>query len=397
MTNHHNNRWRDDFPILQRSSAKSDLVYFDSAATSLKPKQVISAVTNFYEEHTSSVSRSSHRNAEITNCAVSNARESIAALIGSAPDEIIFTANCTDGLNLLAQGLALTFDDEVIVSVGEHHSNILPWTEKSSVIFCPLDGVGRVDIDRLSSLINKRTKIISLAYVSNVTGVIQPIVEVAALAKKFGLTFVVDAAQAVGHVDIDVRKIDCDFLVFSGHKMLGPSGIGILYGQRERLSKLQRSRFGGGMAGKISVHQQEYQTAPIGFEAGTVNIEGAIGLGAAAEYFLSQDFNAMQNHMTELLSYFNRRTSEIPYLKLLFADTNERVPIFTFAVNGTFDAAMIANLLSDNYGIAARHGLMCCQTLFDYLGIKSGLRFSLHFYNTFDEIDTLADALNELF
>ncbi|OJH34359.1 hypothetical protein BON30_44080 [Cystobacter ferrugineus] len=386
--------WAADFPALKAHGRGS---YLDSAATALKPTVVTDAVVRFYREETAPVHRGSYRAAERVTETFEAARQTIAAFIGASTHEVAFFSSCTDAINQVAAGLELGKDDEVVLSVLEHNSNLAPWLERVRVRCVGVGADGRIDPAQLDAAIGPRTKLVTCTAVSNVTGNVQPIAEICAVARRRGVPTLIDAAQAVGHTVVDVRAIGCDFLAFSGHKVFGPSGVGVLYGREESFERLRPLRVGGGAITRIDGERIFYRAGHQRLESGTPNIEGVIGLSAAIEYLVNNDFPAMVRHQRELEAYAWQRLSSIDALHWPFPRAQERIPIFSFSSKrSNVDLSMIAALLADNYGIAVRIGQHCCHPLFAASDTYGAIRASFHIYNSAVDVDRLADALSEL-
>lgn len=384
--------YRKEFPILD-----NPLIYFDSASTSLKPQSVIDAFCDYYKNYTSNIHRSTHIFAERAMIAFEGVRESVASFIKADKNQIIFTHNCSDAINLVSELLAIKKEDEIICSILEHHSNYLPWRTKSNVIVVNVTADGLIDLDEIERSITKKTKLIAMTYVSNVTGNIQPVHEIVELAKKYNILTLIDAAQAVGHFAIDVTKLNCDFLVFSAHKMLGPSGIGILYCSNELLNKLPPSRVGGGMINQISKEELQYKKAPYCFEVGTPNIENVIAFGKAIDFFNVHGFNEISHYLEELNLYFIKKLAKVDSVHVPFSIHHNHIPIFTLMPkNNSVDLKYLGRMLSDTYLIALNVGVQCCQPLYQKQNIPAAMRVSLYLYNTKNEIDVFFDALEDL-
>lgn len=386
--------WAADFPALR---AYAPGAYLDSAATSLKPTVVTDAVVGFYCNETAPVHRASYRSAERVTESFEAARQAIASFIGASAHELAFFSGCTDAINQVAAGLDLQKDDEVVLSVLEHNSNLAPWLERVRVRCVGVGPDGRLDLEQLEAAIGPRTKLIACTAVSNVTGNVQPLAELCALARRRGVPTLIDAAQAIGHIELDVRAIGCDFLAFSGHKMLGPSGVGVLYGRGESFARLRPLRIGGGAISRVEGERVLYRAGHQRLEAGTPNIEGVLGLHAAVGYLVDNDFPAMVRHQRELEAYAWKRLSSIAALRWPFPRAQERIPIFSFtARRSTADLSMISALLADNHGIAVRTGQHCCHRLFEATQTQAAIRASFHIYNSMADVDRLVDALSEL-
>ncbi|WP_233104215.1 aminotransferase class V-fold PLP-dependent enzyme [Haliangium ochraceum] len=372
-------------------------MYFDNAATTLKPRSVINAVCEYYERYTSNVARGEHRFAERVTTAFEATREKVASFISAKVNEITFTFSCTDSINLVSSFLALQADDEIIVSVLEHHSNYLPWRSKARVSSIPLDSDGIIDLERLKQSLTPKTRLVAMSWVSNVTGNVQPIAEVVRIAHEHGCYVLVDAAQAAGHFPIDVTALGCDFLAFSAHKMLGPSGVGVLYLKEALHEGLPPVRYGGGMVNKVLHDDVIFHNGPTRYEAGTPNIEGILAFGAAIDYLVQHGMGAIHEHLHQLEQYAWEQLSELDGIVFPFARAPEHVPIFTFRPRqNTLDLRYLARLLSDSYDIAVTSGYQCCQPFYDATGVAGALRASLYLYNTTEEIDRLVKALQEL-
>ncbi|MBU6958360.1 cysteine desulfurase [Pseudomonas sp. CVAP len=384
---------RDDFIFLQGNRR----VYLDNSSTSLKPMKVINALTGYYRDAGSNVGRSNHRYAEAATGLYEATRLELAYFLNCAADEVIFTANCTDAINLAANTLSLIRGDHVVISPLEHHSNLLPWLAFCDVSVVRLDEEGLVDLDYLDSLLaSKPAKLIAVCHASNITGNIQPVADICKIAKRRGTLTLIDAAQTVGHIPVDVESIGCDFLAFSGHKMLGPSGVGVLFACKEVQSSMQCNRQGGGMVNKVDGNEVTFQTGPARFEAGTPNIEGVIGLGAALGYLSDIGYKRIQQHDHSLETYFSKKIQSVPHLYFPFATSKHHLPIFTFVPEGGIDVGFISRILSDKYDIAISSGFQCNQPLYRDRGLNGGLRVSMHLYNTQDDIDRFVNAMTDL-
>ena len=393
---------RQDVPILSRTVGQHPLVYLDSANTSQKPRQVVDAIAEHYLQHNANVARAMHvLGAEATE-AYEEARSLVASFIGAAaPEEIIFTKNASEALNLAANtlGSRLGPGDEVVISVMEHHSNIVPWQ-----LICERTGAklrwfdvtdeGRLDIEAAErdNLINERTKVVSIAHVSNVLGTRNPVADIAAKAHQAGAVVVVDASQSVPHQSVDVTALGADLVAFTGHKMCGPTGIGVLWGRGELLESLPPFLGGGEMIEVVEMTHSTYAAPPHRFEAGTPPIAQAAGLGAAVEYLRSIGMDAISTHEHELTAYMLQKLTSIDGLLLLGpAEAIERGSACSFNLEGIHPHDVMQVL--DSRGIAIRGGHHCARPLHRRLGHQSSTRASAHLYTTFEEIDALADAL----
>lgn len=396
------NNIQDDFPLLQQEMNGKKLVYFDNSATTQKPKQVLRAMNKFYEEKNANVHRGIYVLAQEATTAYEQARQVVAEFINAQKEEIIFTRGTTESINALAVTLGrnLRQGDEIVLSVMEHHSNIVPWqriaTEKGAVLkFIPLTSDYRLDMDTARELITQKTKIVSITQMSNVLGTINPVEEVVGFAHAVGAICIIDGAQSAPHLPIDVQKIDCDFFVFSGHKICGPMGIGVLYGKKSLLKSLEPYQYGGEMITEVSTHSATWNELPWKFEAGTPNVAGAVGLAAAIEYLQKQDREAVQRHGHELTVYALRKLAVIPGVTIIGPRTAEqRGPIFSFVVDD-IPHHDLAELL-DKEGIALRGGHHCAMPLFTSLNLPGSLRASLYMYNTKEEIYFFTDVLRRI-
>lgn len=388
--------FRDDFPIFKNNFDKNEIIYFDNAATSLKPSSVVSKIMDFYTKETSSVSRGTNALVEKNTAYFEETRQKFADFINASPEEIIFTNNCTDAINLVASGLDYSDKNEIIVSILEHHSNLLPWNEKGKVVSVGIDNSGNIDLDELLKKVTKKTKLIAVTYVSNVTGNIQPVEKIVEIGKRFDVLTLIDAAQAVSHFPIDVKKVNCDFMAFSGHKMFGPSGVGMLYGKKEALRQLKPRSFGGGMVNKIELNKVSFQPIPRCFEAGTPNIEGVLGLGAALDYFSRINFSNVLQTLHSLEVLLVSRMRELPFIDFPFSISDNHIPIVTFRPKSSINLEYLSSILSDSHNIYLRSGYHCAQPLFASSNVAGALRVSLHMYNTENEINKFVSVLKTL-
>lgn len=388
--------WRAAFPALA-ATHEGRVVYLDNAAMTLRPRPVIDAFADAYLRLPANVHRGQYALAEATTAAFEGARARVARFINALKHEIVVTKNCTESINLVAHGLGLPPNAEVLVPVLEHHSNYLPWRRVARVRPIGLTPAGQIDLEQLEGAIGPQTAAIAFTYVSNVTGVIQPVREIVALAKKHGLVTILDAAQAVAHLPVDVEALGCDFVAFSGYKMFGPAGVGILWGRDERLRELGVWSVGGGTVSHVGDDVSYY---PDGrrFEAGTPNIEGLVGLAAAVRWLEESDRDAMHRHTDGLAERFRQHLDRLgDAFDATLRFDSPSTPIVTIAIKaGGMSSARLAAMLSDAHGIAVRDGVHCCQPLFTYLGVRESIRVSFQCYNTEDEVDRLANALEEL-
>ena len=393
---------RADFPILSRTIYKRPLIYFDNAATTQKPVQVIRAISNYYEHDNCNIHRGVHYLSMKATEAFEEARREIREFI-NAPNtqEVVFTKGASESLNLVASSFGkkfLQWGDEVITTIMEHHSNFVPWQiiceEKGAVLrIANILPNGELDFEHLKSLISDRTKIITLTHVSNVLGTINPIKEIIAFAHQHGIPVLVDGAQGVSHLRVDVTDLDCDFYCFSGHKMYGPMGIGVLYGKEKWLEELPPYQSGGEMVKDVSIERTTFNELPFKFEAGTPNVEGVMGLKAAVQYLKNLGMDNIRAYEDELLRHANEALSSIGGVRF-FGTAPEKASLVSFLIGEIhpFDAGTII----DKMGIAVRTGHHCAQPLIDHFGIPGTVRASFAFYNTVDEIDRLAEAVKRV-
>jgi len=388
---------RKEFPVLHTKVREKKLIYLDNAATTQKPNQVISSITDFYTKYNSNVHRGIHKLSEMATLQFELARKTVSKFINADFEEIVFTSGTTESLNLLANSLGneLNSNDEVVLTIMEHHSNLIPWQQMSKKIgfklkFIGITSDGKLDMDQAKSLITKNTKIVSVVHVSNAIGTINPIKEIIDLAHNAGAISIIDAAQSVPHMTIDVKKLDCDFLVFSGHKMLGPTGIGVLYGKRTLLENMQPFLYGGNMIREVKLETSTWADFPEKFEAGTPNISGAIGLASAITYLTRIGMNSIESYEKELLNYASEQLSTIKGITI-YGPKDERSCVLSFNVYGIHPHD-IATLL-DREGVAVRGGHHCTMPLMKVLDLTGTVRASFYFYNTFEEVDGLVKAI----
>lgn len=394
-------RIREDFPILSRQVNGKPLVYFDSSATSQKPSPVIAAINNYYKNHNANVHRGIHKLAEEATIAYEEAHQKVSRFIhGKGLEEIVFTKNTTESLNLLAYSLtkSLKKGDEIALTQMEHHSNLVPWQQLSKerglvVKFIKIDQEGKLDPESIQETITKKTKIVSLTHVSNALGTVNPVKEIGKIAHENGALFVVDAAQSVPHMPVDVTKLECDFLAFSGHKMCGPTGIGVLYGKKELLENLPPFLYGGEMISQVTFEDTSFAELPWKFEAGTMNIAEAVGLAAAIDYLTKIGMENVHQYEKSLTSYGYKILSDIPNLTLYGPSPPERAGILSFNVSGIHPHDL--STLLDQDGIAIRAGHHCAMPLMNVLNVPGTARASLYFYNTREELDRLAESLEK--
>ncbi len=392
-------RVKTDFPFFEHHP---NLAYLDSGATALKPKAVINAMNKYYEEYPVNVHRGIYDLSGFATDQYENARKIIADFINATPEEIIFTSGATHGLNLLASilGRELKEGDNIVLTRMEHHANMVPWQQiakekKVELRFIELTPDYTVDLESAKKVIDAKTKIVSVTSISNVLGTIVPVKEIIALAKAVGAKTVVDAAQGIVHLKTDVKDLDCDFLVFSGHKLYGPTGIGVVYGKKVLLEKLEPFFFGGDMIRFVSYEDATWADVPNKFEAGTPNIAGAIGLGAAIEYINSIGCEAIDAHEKELTKYAMERLKNETEIKIIGPqDLTKRTGVISFLIGDIHphDTGDIFN----SYNVAVRVGHHCAMPLIRHLGIVGTVRASLGMYNTKQDIDGLVVAIGKV-
>lgn len=385
---------REDFDIL-----KTNIIYFDNGATTLKPQSVVSSIVDYYTKYTANAHRGDYNNSMVVDNLYEGTRRKVKELINAErKEEIVFTKGTTESLNMIVFGFMKYFlkkDDEVILSKLEHASNVLPWLELEKEIgikikYVKLNEDYEVTLDNIKNITTSKTKVISLSHITNTIGDVRPVCEIGKFTKENNIYFVVDGAQSIPHIKFDVVKNNCDFLAFSSHKMCGPTGIGVLYGKYELLDKMHPLNFGGGMNSYFEENGDlEYKMLPTRLEAGTSNIAGVIGTGAAIDYLNNIGFEKIEQHEEKLKHYLVEQLSKIPNVKIY--NKNSKSGIVLFNLDGVFaqDTAVYLN----NYNICVRAGNHCAKMLKDEIGIKNTCRISLYFYNTKEEIDKLIEVL----
>ncbi len=390
-----------DFPILDQQVNGHRLVYLDNAATSQKPLVVIEAMDKYYKTINANVHRGVHTLGSLATDAYENARLAVSTFIGAHDErEIIFTRGTTESLNMVAHGYArqhVHAGDEIIITLMEHHSNLIPWQQVANatgatLTYLPLLDDGTISLEDVREMVTDRTKIIAMTQCSNVLGTINPIKEVAKIAHEHGAILVVDGAQSVPHMKVDVQELDCDFLAFSGHKMMGPTGIGVLYGKMEVLEKMEPVHYGGEMIETVELFQSTWKDIPYRFEGGTPIIAGAVGLHAAISYIESIGINVIEEHDHRLTAYALEKLSAIEGLTI-YGPQHDRGALVTFNVEGVHPHD-VATVL-DTEGIAIRAGHHCAQPLMRYLDVAATARASFYLFNTLQDIDILVDALQK--
>lgn len=392
---------REDFPILHEKAHGQPLIYFDNAATSQKPKTVLDALRRYYEHNNANVHRGLHELSSRATEAYEGSRRRVADYLGAAsPDEIVFTRGTTESINLVAQawgGKFLREGDVILLTEMEHHSNLVPWqllAERTGVRlrFVPVHDDGTLALEQLSSLLTREVKLFAFTHVSNSLGTINPVAHLCEKARAIGALTLVDAAQSVGHVPINVRELGCDFLAFSGHKMCGPTGIGALYARAEVLDAIPPWHGGGEMIVSVTLERSAFKKAPHRFEAGTPNIAGAIGLEAAIDYIEQIGRPAILEHDTELAHYAMERLEELPGMRVL-GPREERGALVGFVMKSVHPHDLTT--FADRYGLALRGGHHCNQPLMRRFGLPGTTRASFYFYNTKEEIDRMIEILSD--
>jgi len=390
---------RRDFPILAQRVHDRPLVYFDNAATSQKPKCVVDAITRFYLLDNANIHRGVHQLSERSTQAYENARVKVQRFLSAADSrEIIFVRGATEGINLVAQAYGRKYvgsGDEIVISALEHHSNIVPWQmlceEKGAVLrVIPINDRGELELDKFEKLLNPHTRLIAVSHISNALGTINPVREIVGASHRWNVPVLVDGAQAVPHMKVDVHNLDCDFYVFSGHKMFGPTGIGVLYGKKRFLESMPPYQGGGDMIRSVTFEKTIYNALPYKFEAGTPDIAGVIGLGAALDYLNQIGLDAVAAHEHELLEYGTQALEGISGLRLI-GTARDKAAVFSFVLAGVHPHDL--GTVLDHEGIAVRTGHHCAQPVMDRFGIPATARASLALYNTREEIDALVTGI----
>ena len=392
---------RKHFPILDQEINEHPLVYLDSAATSQKPQQVIDAISNYYQNDNSNVHRGVHTLGNQATEAYEGARDKVRDFINAkSREEIIFTRGTTTSLNIIAQSYGranVGEGDEIVITHMEHHSNIIPWQqlarENGAVLkFIDLEADGTISLEKVREAVTERTKIVSIMHVSNVLGTVNPIKQITEIAHANGAVMVVDGAQAAPHMKVDVQGLNCDFYAFSGHKMAGPTGIGILYGKKELLNKMEPVEFGGEMIDFVGLYESTWKELPWKFEGGTPIIAGAVGLGAAIDYLEEIGMDNIEKHEQHLAKYAMNRMSEVEGITIYGPlDPEKRASLITFNLSDVHPHDLATVL--DMHGIAVRAGHHCCQPLMKWLDVSATARASFYIYNTEEDVDRLVDGL----
>jgi len=396
------NEIRADFPLLNKSIYNRRLVYFDNGATTQKPQCVIDAVSDVYLNYNANIHRGVHTLSDLSSAAYENAREIVRSFINAGKrEEIVFTAGTTASINAIAFSFGERYikpGDEIVISHLEHHANIVPWQmmcqrKKAILHVIPINDNGEIIFDEYLKLLNSRTKLISVSQVSNALGTVLPVRLIIDAAHSADIPVLIDGAQGIQHGVVDVKKMNCDFYVFSGHKIYGPTGIGMLYGKEKYLDELPPYQGGGDMVDKVTFEKTTYNELPFKFEAGTMNYVGAIGLGKALEYVLDIGRDNIAEMEQDLLKHATDKLSAINGIRI-FGNSENKIPIISFLVKNIhqYDAGMIL----DKMGIAVRTGTHCAQPVMDRFGIDGTIRASMCFYNTIEEVDSLVEGIEKV-
>ena len=381
---------REEFPVFYKNPS---LIYFDSAATSHKPKRVVDTMTRFLLEEYGTVHRAVYELAAGATARYNEVRNSLKQFIGAGEEgDVVFTRGTTDGINLVAASFGKAFlkeGDEILISETEHHSNIVPWQliceEKKAVLrVIPVDDQGELCLDLFEKMLSSKTKLVSIAHISNATGVLHPIVDIIELSHKYGAKVLIDAAQSASHIPLKVKEWDVDFLVFSGHKIYGPTGIGVLYGKKDLLNQMPPYQGGGDMVQQVSFEKTTYQEAPLKFEAGTPSIAEVMGLGSAIEFLNQWGLDKIHKHESILMESAVKHLEQIPQVSFL-SHSNNKSSILTFSCKGIH--SLDIGTLLDLEGIAVRTGHLCAQPTLKRFGIRSAIRISFGAYNQLEEVE----------
>jgi len=395
-------RYRKDFPILTQKVYGKPLVYLDNAATTQKPQVVIDTINQYYSTENANIHRGIHYLSQQATDAYDDARVAIQRFLGAKESrEIIFVRGATEGINLVAQSYGRTFlkaGDEIIITAMEHHSNIVPWQILCEQIgaklrIAPINDTGELLLGEYEKLLSKKTKFVSISHISNTLGTINPVKQIIEMTHRIGAPVLVDGAQSVPHIPVDLQELDCDFFVFSGHKMFGPTGIGVLYGKAELLERMPPYQGGGDMISSVTFEKTTYNKLPFKFEAGTPHISGVIGLGAAIGYISKIGLEKIATYEQELLSYTTKVLSEVKGLRMI-GTAKKKASIVSFVLDG-IHAHDVGTIL-DQAGIAIRAGHHCAMPVMDRFGVPATARASFAFYNTKEEIDRLVQGIHNV-
>lgn len=392
---------RNQFPIINQKIYNKPLVYFDNGATTQKPLRVTNAISTYYNNYNSNIHRGVHRLSQLATEAYDHARKNISEFLGAAsPNEIVFVKGATDAINLVAGTwgkVSIKEGDEIIVSFMEHHSNIIPWQvlcedKKAKLRVIPINERGELLLDEFEKLLSSKTKLVAVAHVSNTLGTINPVKEIIEKAKTVGALTLIDGCQAVQHIAVNVKELDCDFYCFSGHKVYAPTGIGVLYAKESILNEIPPYQTGGGMIQNVTFEKTTYACLPHKFEAGTPNIEGAIGLSEAIDFVKEIGIETIHAHENELLHYATEKIKNIPSVRII-GEAKEKASVISIVANGIHPYDL--GTLLDKQGVAVRTGNHCTQPLMDHYGIPGTVRLAFAIYNTKEEVDIFIAALEK--
>ena len=391
---------RSDFPILSQKVHNKTLIYFDNGATTQKPLEVIKRISDYYSYENSNVHRGLHYLSNIATEHFEDARKYIAKFINAPSEkEIVFTSGTTDSINLVASIMTdwISPNDEIIITVMEHHSNLVPWQQlckkrQAKLKVVPIDFDGNLDIDALKEMINPSTKLLALTHISNVLGTINPVKEIIQIAHNYGVPVLLDGAQAIAHVQVDVTELGCEFYAFSAHKAYGPMGTGVLYGKKVWLEQLPPYQYGGEMISIVTFEETTYNELPYKYEAGTPNVAGVLGMEAGLRYIEKVGVVNIKQHEDELLEYATNLISQIEGINII-GKAKEKTAVLSFVINGVHPYDL--GTLLDQMGIAIRTGNHCAQPLVEYLGLTGTIRATFGMYNTKEEIDIFVEALKK--
>ncbi len=401
MTDFNVEKIRNDFPILSRKVNGKNLVYLDNAATSQKPNLVINSLSDYYTNYNSNVHRGVHKLSVEATDEYDNSRVKVAEFINASPNETIWTRGTSESLNIVSIGLIdkVNSGDNIVVSRMEHHSNLVPWQQlckkkNAELRYLDHDLEGRIDLSKAKNVIDKKTKIIAITHMSNVLGVINPIAELREMSKKNGTILILDGAQSVPHFPVDMKQIDCDFFTFSAHKMLGPTGIGVLYGKIDLLEEMEPIYFGGDMISEVTYEDAKWNDLPYKFEAGTPNIADAIATGYAVDYLVQVGMDKIAEHEDNITAYALEKIKEMPSFTIIGpSDMENRGGVISFN-HDTVHPHDVGEIL-DKFGVAIRTGHHCAMPLVRSYEIVAACRASFYLYNTYEEIDIFIDSLKE--
>ena len=391
---------RSNFPILSQRVNSKPLVYFDNGATTQKPQEVINRVSDYYSFENSNVHRGAHQLSQYATELFENARKYVAGFINAKSEkEIILTKGTTDSINLVASSMTefIQENDEVMISVMEHHSNLVPWQQlcirqKAKLVVIPVDDSGNLKMGTFKKMINPSTKLIAVTHISNVLGTINPVKEITRIAHENNIPVLIDGAQAIAHVGVDVVDIDCDFYAFSAHKAYGPMGVGVLYGKSDWLNKLPPYQFGGEMINNVTFEKTTFNTLPYKFEAGTPNVGGVLGMESGLKYINKIGIGDIRKYEDELLAYASEKILEVDSVKII-GTAKDKTVVLSFVIDGVHPYDL--GTLVDQMGIAIRTGNHCAQPLVESLGLTGTIRASFGMYNTYEEVDIFIDALKK--